>query len=367
MSLAEQLKKNPRPKKTPGIPWAGPCGEGPQGGITQSLISRYLACKERMRIMTIEGLKAADKFEAPREFGNIWHAMEEALAGKGKWQDALHAHCRKLSDQYPMSREEIALWHDKAGAMFPLYVDHWAAHPDVQNRTPLLQEQKFDVFYVLPSGRKVRLRGRWDAVDVIDEGKVKGIYIQENKSKSSIDAQKIKRQLSFDLQMMTYFIALDAGRCSPPVIDVFPKGRALLGVRYNVVRRAAHKSPESMLKKLEEDRADGRIREWFDRWRCEIGPDDVAKFRRECLDPVLENLADDFEWWSWCKKNGASPFDPDCLRADEFKHHRPRHFRLPFGIYSVIAEGGVSDLDAFLENGSKAGLQQVSDLFPELS
>ena len=42
--------------------WAGPGGAGPQGGVTQSMLGRYLTCKERFRIHAIEGLHSADRF-----------------------------------------------------------------------------------------------------------------------------------------------------------------------------------------------------------------------------------------------------------------------------------------------------------------
>ena len=36
-------------------------------------------------------------------------------------------------------------------------------------------------------------------------------------------------------------------------------------------------------------------------------------------------------------------------------------------VYNVLDEGGSSDLDAYLESGSEAGLQRIENLFPELT
>ena len=334
--------------------WSGPESDAPNGGITYSMLSRFLVCRERFRLMVVEGLKPADAFNARMEFGNMWHVCEENHAkvveeqkqtGEVKvgYLPPLRDYCAQLGRKYPLQREQIQHWFDVTQALFPVYAHHWSRHPDVKDRTPLLQEQVFHVPYKLPSGRTVWLRGKWDAVDLIGKGKAAGVYIQENKTKSSIDGQKIARQLSFDLQTMLYLTALES----------WPRhfaDKPILGVRYNVIRRSAHKSVESMMKKVHEDRDAGRIGEWFARWNVPITPADVAKFRQQCLDPILEQLCD---WWQFWLGN-------------EMYKNRNLHWRHPFGVWNVLDEGGSSDLDAYLESGSEAGLQRTDQLFPEL-
>lgn len=341
--------------------WKGPSGIGPQGGITNSLLARYLACKERFRVLTVVGLRPHDRFNPRMEFGNMWHACEEELAAGLKHCEKLKSCIDDMSRRYPMNRDDITLWTDKCVALFPRYVEHWSRHPDVLARKPLLQEYVFDVPYPLPSGRSVRLRGKWDAVDLIDDG----IWIQENKTKSQIDRAKLERQLGFDLQTMLYVIALETWRDQVHVKhDIGPKNK-LLGIRYNVVRRAAHKSAESMLKKVDEDCRNGRAGEWFDRWEVRVTEYDVKRFRRQCLDPVLENLCDDYEWWATCHKIRADVFNME-NRTGLFPLHQGRHFRFPNGIYNPLIEGGEGEVDTYLNTGSEAGLRRVEDLFPEL-
>jgi hypothetical protein len=357
-------------------PWAGPCGEGPQGGVTQSLICRYLACKERFRVLVIEGLKPADRFEPNLEFGNLWHAAEEAHAANGSWEDGMAAYRAGLDKRFPFERDKVLHWWSVASELFPRYAEHWAKHPDVKERTPLLQEQEFDVPYLLPSGRIARLRGKWDSVDLIGKGKGAGVWLQENKTKGAIDGMKIRRQLTFDLQTMTYLTALGEDHkadCEGPgqwdwISDRLGKvigPDSLVGVRYNAVRRAAHKSTGSMLAKLEEDRNAGRIEEWFARWQVKVSAADIQRFKRECLEPVLENLCDDFEWFMFCAQRDESQFN-FTLREEQFSHRGPRHFRTPYMGYNPLGEGGFGDVDSYLETGSTAGLQRVKDLFPEL-
>lgn len=352
--------------------WTGPCGGGDNGGVTFSTLSRYLSCRERFRLHMVEGLRVQSSFRAPIEYGNMWHACEEALASKkahfgevvgtALWEDNLTAYCKKLCVKYPLQQDQVDHWYSMARAQFPHYVKHWAEHPDVKSRIPLMQEQKFDVPYKLPSGRCVRLRGKWDSVDLIEGA----LWIQENKTKSSVDHVKVARQMRFDLQTMLYFIALL--RHQSQALNEHQKvlTTPVHGVRYNVVRRSAHKTPESMLKKLEEDRDAGRIGEWFARWSVAITQDDVQKFMVRCLVPLLENACDDFEWWDRCITTHGDVYDFK-MRRKEFPDHQNRHYVTPFGVYDPVKEGGSSDLDEYLESGSEVGLRRVEVLFEELA
>ncbi len=414
MSLADALKvaRTYRPRATP--LWTGPNGEGPNGGVTQGLIARWLADRERCRLYAMEGIRPNEVWEPRTGFGNMWHVCEEAHA-KGPhaepgWLNRLNNHASLECRKYPMQQDLIQHWYDVCRAQFPVYVEYWAEHPDVVDRTPLLQEQTFDVQYQLPSGRSVRLRGKWDSVDLIDGA----VYLQENKTKSQIVPEQIRRQLTFDNQTMMYLIALseDHDVAWQRVRERLPgRGRkpaALGGVRYNVIRRdcpirrhqatAGSKCPKCKgaggmcLKcggvgriggKPAEDRqhfydrlVDDYFRkepeQWFMRWRSEVPEADRDRFRREFLDPVLEMMLDDHEWWQWVRRENGPGGSQDWdnfdyrRRGQVFPEHRLRHFRYPFGTYNVLQEGGSTDLDEHLDNGTMAGLTTVDVLFPEL-
>lgn len=211
----QELRKIGKPAKREPL-WEGPESTGPQGGVTQSLLGRFLVCRERFRVSTIEGLKARDTFRPQIEYGNMWHVCEEAFAAGDNgivtptvlWQSQLTDYCKKLAKNYPLEQEQVNHWYGLCKAFFPLYVKHWSQHPDVKSRTPLMQEETFRVPYTLPSGRVVQLRGKWDSVDLIGKGKDAAIFIQENKTKSTIDRVKLARFLRFDLQSLFYLIAL---------------------------------------------------------------------------------------------------------------------------------------------------------------
>jgi hypothetical protein len=198
--------------------WAGPCDSGPQGGITFSLLSRFLSCRERFRIAVIQGLRPVDSFNHRIAFGSMWHVCEEVLAKEvrvgGRKCDtergiaALTSFASDLCRQYPMSQEQVDHWYNVVKVTFPLYVEYWSKHPDMIARRPLLSEQSFSVPYRLPSNRIVRLRGKWDSVDLVGEGKGSRVILQENKTKGDVREAQIRRQLRMDLQVMLYLVAL---------------------------------------------------------------------------------------------------------------------------------------------------------------
>ena len=375
--LPQQVRRRSTPL------WEGPSSDGPQGGVTFSLLSYYLACKERFRIKVMEGLKPADTFNHRLEFGSMFHICEQYHApGKLKgrrthaspdWRDKLHEYAESLMRRYPLQQQEVQHWYNVCAVQFPIYAEHWEKHPD--EAKPAFREQRFQTEYKLSSGRKVFLRGKWDGVDYID-GKA---YLFEHKTKGDVVEAQIKRQLTFDLQTMLYLIALNAENDNHA--DQWKLLCPLGGLRYNIVRRplsggkhtiTRHKSTKSKPEETHEEfyeRLGGLIKDnpdhFFIRFRSEVSESDRTKFRHECLDPVLENLCDDYEWWQNCYGIRADHYN-NALRAKMFRHHAQRHFRMPFGVYSPLQEGRPTDLDSYLQDGTTVGLRMCDDLFPEL-
>ncbi len=402
-----------------------PLWRGPEvDGITFSLLSRFLQCRERFRLHVVEGLRPNPQFNHKIAYGEMWHVCEEAHAkqeGSGKgcgiqlWPHFLTNYAQGLCKKYPQDQGQIDHWHRVCRTQFPLYVEYWRNHPDTAARTPLLQEQVFDVPLTLPSGRTVRLRGKWDSVDLVMPGKCNcgadrsgpsaeahspscpagiahtvtgkgpqgGIWLQENKTKGDIRPSQVQRQLRFDLQTMLYLVAFGTPKKGHSAagrdVEGWTYGAEIKGVRYNVVRRplsggkgtiVRHKATKNHPEETKDQfytRMAEYIRaepgEYFMRWNVEVSAADVARFRRECLDPVLEQLCD---WWGWIS-NVSDHFAVEETFLDGRRAaYNPIHWRHPFGCYNALDEGGSSDLDDCLETGSEVGLCRVDDLFPEL-
>lgn len=355
-----------------------PLWKGPEvDGVTQSMLSRFLCCRERFRLLMVEGLKPIERFQSRMEFGNMWHKCEEVLHGGGDWKKALKVYCVDLIKKYRNDQEQIDKWYNVIMVQFPIYLDYWKKHPDTTKGTSLLQEYSFRVPYVLPSRRTVYLRGKWDTVDLLCDKKTKGIYVQDHKTKGDIDQEMLFRQLGFDLQTMTYLVAAEVHIQQDESLAKLAKNSPLRGIRYNVIRRPLSggrgtiKQLEATAKRKAETKVEyfQRLQQyfidepeyWFMRWKVEVSPKELNEFKRQFLNPCLEQLCDWWNWVSYCKFENFDPFDSSSPKTGS-----TCHFRLPFGIYNPIAEGGATDLDGYLETGNEVGLYRATRLFTEL-
>jgi hypothetical protein len=339
-----------------GSVWQGP----EKDGVTYSLLSRFLVCRERFRLLVVEGLRPRERFSAPLEFGNMWHAAEEGQE-RSSWKGPLDSYVADLRQRMPEAAEEITFWHQVVRVMFPLYQRRWEEDDTLRPKEKvavLLREKPFSVPYTLPSGRTVRLRGKWDGVDLLGSS----VWLREHKTKGDINAEQIQRQLAFDLQTMLYLVALD--QCGVYMLTNHKYSAPIAGVVYNVVRRPRHRpgKKEGLTDFLV--RLRGLIEEdpghFFMRWRVDVLEADVAAFRQQCLDPVLEQLCD---WWKFVSE--GDPWSRPETPRDAFREYGI-HWRHPFGVWNVLDEGGSSDLDHYLATGSDVGLVRTDNLFPEL-
>lgn len=371
--------------------WLGPCGvTGPDeySGVTQSLLGRSLVCPERFRLGVMEGFREPDKFNHRTAYGDMFHVMaEHNAAGKdmGYCVRAVLEHCKGLAVKHKDQQQDISKWYNIVTRQFQSYVNHWSKNKENKKRKNVFSEQVFDVPYKLPSGRTVRLRGKWDSVDLID----KGLYIEENKTKGEVIKEKITRQLKFDLQAMFYIVALQELLKNPygySQLQLLNAKATVQGINYNVVRRPLaegkycirqHKGRGKDLKGAETteqyyNRLGKLIEsdpEWFFvRFKVDISQRDVDKFKALCLHPVLENLCDDYEWWWYCFNSKTGPhsvYEYD-VREKWFPYHKRRHHVMPYGIYSYLLDGGETHLDNYLLTGDDRGLERTTEMFREL-
>lgn len=363
-NLGTRLKKAKRKAKLKEPLWKGP----EKDGITQSLLNLFLMCRERFRILVVEGLKPVDSFNHRIEYGSMWHVCEEHYTAYLHWEPSLKDYAIGLCKKYPLQQEQIQHWYNICKIQFPIYIEYWKKHRSKEQRTSLLQEQTFAVPYKLPSGRTVLLRGKWDGVDLIGKGRNVSIYLPEHKTRGDIKEEQINRQLQFDLQTMFYLVALQATSDGNSLGCDYP----IKGVIYNVVRRPLsggkgsirrHKATKTKPEETTEhfyarlsDIIADEPETFFMRWKVEISSADVDRFKREFLNPILEQLCD---WWRWIS-NDNDPYGMDMDTGQTF------HWRTPFGIYNVLAEGGASELDEYLATGSDLGLERATTLFREL-
>ncbi len=380
------------PKPIPKTPlWRGPDVDG----ITQSLLGKFLECRERFRLKVVEGLAEDEGFSRPLEFGNLWHTAEEAYLGGKDWEAAVKKYRILLERRHPNDYAEILKWYKVCVVTFPIYLNYWKKHKDEANAKPVLEETSFAVPYTLPSGRLVLLRGKWDALRLLQIGKSKklGIFIKEHKTKGEIDEDGILKTVGWNLQTMLYQVALRTLLSThkhehnfyPGMDSVrqlcgnYPPG----GVHYNVIRRPLAdfhaikqrktESLDQFIARLAKDPDDPKkgiipnAKDYFMRWKVEVTDEDIQQFKDRTLHPILEQL---WDWWEWVRHK---PFDPWAPRPNEKLMDNPiagkscPHFQAPWGVYNSLAGGFRGSFFEYLTSGRDYGLTKVTTLFPELT
>ena len=389
MNLKEKLRgiKVAKPGATP--LWAGPSGEGRNGGVTFSLLGKFLACRARFKVQAVDGLKPHQTFSHKAEYGQMWHTCEEHYAAGNGWQAALATFTAALTKQYPLEGAQVSKWSAVCRQAFPVYLNYWQGEEKRNKVAHLYQEKVFDLPYRLPSGRVVRLRGKMDGVDLLEKDPP-GTYLFETKTKGNVDEGLLQRQLLFDLQTMLYLVVLDTWQELP---------HKLRGVRYNCIRRPLSGGkgtitqrkptrgskcgkckgngygPAGIPRTCPKCRGQGRTggkpgetatayydrlggiiaaspSDYFYRWHVAVTPLDLQRFKDTFLNPVLEQMA----WW----------YDTVVLGKTVPLPAYAATWRLPYGVRSYVDEAGDLDVAEHLTSGSTVGLRRVDTLFPEL-
>lgn len=395
--MVKKIKKPIRRanKRKPSRPlWQGPV----EDGISFSLLSKFLVCRERFRLKTVEGLDEDEGFNHALEFGSLWHEAEEAHSAGKDWRSALTRYKDRLRSRYGQAaEEEILKWFNVAKATFPIYINHWKSHKDENGRVPVLEEESFRVPVLLPSGRTIVLRGKWDAIFRVK----KSVYLQENKTKGRIDIEGIQGTVDNNLQTMVYHVALREwlrlvkSNQDPEWLEPKPGKTQLTealdlpvkGTLYNVVRRPLSdqhaikqrkgrevwneaktrkvrkgaETEKEFFERLAKDVIEPEAKSYFMRWKVMLTQADIDRFRVRCLDPILEGLLD---WWDWI----AADFDdPWRVNPDNGIPGGGVHHQTPWGVYNSMFGGFRGDFFELLTTGRKSGLRHIETLFPELA
>lgn len=346
------------------------------GGVTFSILSRWLSCRDRAKVKLIHGLGPRPRFSKHMEYGNMFHLCEESLLAGRDWRQQLISYTHKLLAKYSSDREEIEKWYCVCLLQFPEYVKFWNEPRPEPGRVITTTEKPFSHVHKLPSGRQVMLRGKKDSTYKV---KTRGIIgVRENKTKGDVDIVALQKQLTYDLQSMIYALVEGANEVEYNVIR-----RPLSGGKGNLTRsegtkgakctrckgvagnlscprcgglgRVGGKPPET------EDAYYDRVAQYihddpahyFARWATPITPDDIEAFCTHTLDPILENLC---AWYdAITRKPNQKPLPSWALS-----------WRHPYGAANRVDDYGMTDVDEFLTSGSTVGLQRLDDLFGEL-
>jgi hypothetical protein len=349
-------------------------------GITYSDLSKFDVCRQRFHIGRIQGWKPKG-FSLPLEFGNIFHLLSEAqdrdipldameYIAKQYTSDRIEHSIRNGDDD---KVKELKMLSAVVTVTFLNYVDFWKNNPTMDYRNKHRYEKSFkwigkeipfDEKYQLPNGRVVRIRGKMDGAFSIPG--VKGNWLFETKTKSTIDQDGIFRALDKDLQTGLYMVAMSKRFKGTP-----------LGVVYNVVRRTAMRprvkdTPDSFAQRVHED-IQKRPEWYFFRWTREISALELENFQRRSLNPAIYQLC---QYWDSIKDDPMNPFSttcPECygdgclVCGQTGKVDNMLHYERPFGIYDSFQHSQKGSYFDIVADGDYSNYEQEDFTFPELA
>lgn len=335
----------------------GACWDLYKHGLSYSLLAKFIVCRERFRLRTVEGLTPDGKKDAI-EFGSIFHKALELYA-KGYTQSKILAHFRTLSrTKNKRSRESFdPLLCRIATTMLPMYTSHWK-HELAQIKY-FETEKDFEILHNTGLGHLIPLRGKRDE-GFIKNGK---LWLQENKTKSQINEELIIQTLSQMLQPMLYLYSFQHD---------YP-GKEIGGILYNIVRKPnlqqGKDSENNYIQRIVND-IESRPDHYFKMFSAEISHQDIQNWVAKYLNPLLCQVA---LWWESIKHNPFDPWttpkrnlgiakDPEDAKV---LVQNPHHFLAPFGVYNPMSTG-LGEYFGKVTYGVDSGLRYDPDVFPEL-
>ena len=309
-------------------------------GVSYSLLSRFINCRERFRLYAVEGLRPEKSGRDALEFGTYVHRILELHAKKPN----LSIHALVKANPCPL---DPAL-KPVAQVVMDRYL-WWYKNSKYRY---IAQEEVFDVPYLLPNGRTLRLRGRFDEILRAPAGYPRGtIWIQENKTKEKINTYQIESFLPNNLQTMFYSTAAERHYSRP-----------VTGVVYNVIRKPTHKRSVQKKETQEQflERLDGIIeadpKHFFHRVEFPFHKSHLERWQLRTLNPILLDLC---RWWESIAHN---PFEPWTLPDGSAN---PNHFLRPFGVYDSLTTGIGDYFDPITRN-NYVGYSRDNEPFSEL-
>lgn len=266
-------------------------------GVTQSMLSDFLACRQRAAFQRA-GWEPKRRKTSYR-FGSLVHDVLEhaygliragakpspafAVALQNRITALTNANLRNagLTD----SQEEITQEGAIAQALLETYFRYWE---EDWKREWVAVEGKFDKQFAPGPGVPYRLRGRRDAVFVGRPAKgpragQPGLWLLETKTKSQIEGETLEQTLAFDFQSLFYLLTLEAQA---------PAKYPIRGCLYNILRKPGlrplkagknRKKAETageFLARIRED-IESRPEHYFKRYELIFPPETRAEFSKQ--------------------------------------------------------------------------------------
>ena len=282
-------------------------------GVTQTLITLWLRCREQCRLQYVEGWRSL-RPSFPLEYGSAMHWMLAEMYGHGitkvgtNWvRKTLDQYHEKWIAEHPILTDEMREMHQSvlgmAEVVLPRYIDRCMmldGHYNDGKKRWISLESNFRIKHVLkgdfgePTTEQVStyLNGRFDGVYGVP-AKNDNLWLFETKNLSVIDESALQDLLPTDFQVNFYLRALRIWAKTGKI------PRTPSGVLYNIIRRPRlyRRKDEALapyLDRVRKDVADPkRIDFYFMRFKVKIDQPETRAWEESTLLPVLT------EMWRW--------------------------------------------------------------------
>lgn len=265
-------------------------------GVTFSMLSQFLTCRERCRI-GLQGWSTTGT-GLGMLFGTVVHAaLQELYTGAQMGRTHGIPSSRQLDraivvvdklwrKEHPIVSAESMQMYERAvmlaQAVLPHYVRYW--HADFTELTWRAVESEFRVLRETHTGLSIPLRGKMDGA--YTRGKKPRPWLFETKTKGHISEAPLADIMPHELQVNIYLNALQE------VLNETPAG-----VLYNIVRRPQLRERQgetwdTFVKRVSDDVAE-RPDWYFVRMEMSVDADDLIRFSLELKDLITDFVA----WW----------------------------------------------------------------------
>lgn len=310
-------------------------------GISYSLLSRFIACRDRFHKYAVQGMREVGKQQKALNFGTYFHKLIE-LSVKHRTTDANRIIAMATKSKSTIAK--ISTLDRLIGNMvFQEYCEYYS---DIRYDY-FDTETQFDVKYHLAGVGPVRLVGK---IDQIIRWPDRSFYVQENKTKENINEELLTMTIPHNLQTMMYAICAGLHYKKP-----------INGVVYNVIRKSKHRQrkTETELEFVERVRSEIKLnpKYFFLRWEYPLNQRSFDDFKLKTFDP---NLREFYLWWKSIESNPLDPW------VDNEGRLNSRHYRRPFGVYDSLTNGE-GDFFNVITRNSYANVTLNNPPFSELA
>lgn len=273
--------------------WPGPL----KGGVTQSLLSKFLEDPYQFYIYAGLGLEEPKDPEPNLVWGDTFHrGLEHVIAipyqlnefTPEDWAQTFEVVDTHLNEKWPMAPHTYAL---SIQHMLPLYDDSYKCEYG-----KFITEQKFQQEYTTRSGNLVSLRGKADGVQYLDNDTF-GDVLVEHKCKGKIDINQTYAETPFDLQVTLYCKVFDTRTVIYDLIRI-------PDTQWSLPPKRQFESPKNYIKNLYYDRLWGdfpvtkKKHLWIQQTTINLTDEQIECNMAEMVDPIIDRLCMYYEYVS---------------------------------------------------------------------